>query len=79
MRSKVPLCLPCRTLCSLLVPGYLEFLESSGRYKTSLLKARYEYEQAWNPDWEANKEDALSVSVCDGGALDGTSSSNVLL
>lgn len=45
--------------------GYLEFLDSSGRYTTSLLKARYEYEQAWNPEWEANKEDALSVSVWD--------------
>jgi hypothetical protein len=49
-------------------PGFLEYLESSGRYRTQLLKAKYEYEQAWNPDWEPNKEDAMSVSLClDGG------------
>ncbi|WIA12727.1 hypothetical protein OEZ85_006365 [Tetradesmus obliquus] len=45
-------------------PGFLEYLDSSGRYKTQLLRAKYEYEQAWNPNWEPNKEDAMSVSVC---------------
>lgn len=58
-------CHPCRAA------GFLEFLESSGRYKTELLRARYEYEQAWNPDWEPNKEDALSVSVCSSMAEEG--------
>jgi hypothetical protein len=41
----------------------LEYLHSSGRYKTQLLKAKYEYEQAWNSEWEPNKEDAMSVSI----------------
>jgi hypothetical protein len=58
---------PCRTH----VAGFLEFLDSSGRDKTELLRARYEYEQAWNPDWEPNKEDALSVSVCSSVAAEG--------
>lgn len=44
-------------------PGFLEYLDSSGRYTTELLRAKYEYEQAWNPDWEPNKEDAISKSV----------------
>jgi predicted O-methyltransferase YrrM len=57
--------------CHSHVAGFLEFLESSGRYKTELLRARYEYEQAWNPDWEPNKEDALSVSVCSSVAAEG--------
>lgn len=48
--------------------GFLEYLDSSERYKTELLRARYEYEQAWNPDWELGKEDALSVSVCNAGS-----------
>ncbi|KAF6251638.1 S-adenosyl-L-methionine-dependent methyltransferase [Scenedesmus sp. NREL 46B-D3] len=50
-------------------PGFLEYLDNSGRYNTQLLKAKYEYEQAWNPDWEPNKDDAMSVSVCLGGEL----------
>lgn len=53
-------------MCIDCTAGYLEYLESSGRYRTQLLKAKYEYEQAWNPDWEPNKEDAMSVSVCSG-------------
>eukprot|EP00775_Hariotina_reticulata_P012586 gene12586-12717_t len=44
-------------------PGYLEYLDSSGQYDTRLLKAKYEYEQAWNPNWEPNKQDALAVAV----------------
>ncbi len=53
--------------------GFLEYLDSSGRYKTELLRAKYEYEQAWNPEWEPNKEDALSVSVCSSSPGDGLS------
>jgi predicted O-methyltransferase YrrM len=45
--------------------GYLEYLDASGRYETRLLNAPLEYQQAWNPDWEAEgKEDALAVSLC---------------
>jgi predicted O-methyltransferase YrrM len=55
---------PPAVYCTHCTAGFLEYLDSSGRYNTQLLKARYEYEQAWNPDWEPNKEDAMSVSVC---------------
>jgi catechol O-methyltransferase/protein arginine N-methyltransferase 5 len=47
-------------------PGFLEYLDSSGRYQTQLLRAKYEYEQLWNPEWEPGKEDALSASVAVG-------------
>jgi predicted O-methyltransferase YrrM len=47
-------------------PGFLEYLESSGRYDTQLLRAKYEYEQAWNPNWDLGKEDAMSASLAQG-------------
>lgn len=59
--------------CVCCTAGFLEYLDSSGRYKTQLLRARYEYEQAWNPEWEPNKEDAMSVSLCSSSPGDATS------
>jgi hypothetical protein len=45
-------------------PGFLEHLAESGEYTPPrLLRAAYEYEQAWNPDWEQGKQDALALAV----------------
>lgn len=59
---------PSFFVCTLSHAGYLEYLDSSGRYTTELLRAKYEYEQRWMPDWEPDKEDALSVSLCTASA-----------